>query len=104
MVANYGTQHKCLIISFNDFRDMMNGIFDITPEDDCDSMGLLWSFDDRCHFRFKPNKWLYEQLNTPIITIEDMSEWLLVDNIVDIVADTIQYNEQDRAKVYIIYD
>ena len=105
MINDYGhLKHKCIIIPFSYFRESMNDLYDMTeePDNDLDSMNLMWSFDDSNHFRFKHNtKWIRERCNLPLITMDDIQEFFYVDNIVDIVADS---RNADNANVYIIYD
>jgi hypothetical protein len=107
MISGYGgTKHKCIVIPFMEFRGMMNDLYGITPtETGSDSMDLLWRFDDNDHFKLCTDvEWIIKQCNLPTITLNDISECLLVGDIIDIVADTTSYNDRDRANIYIIYD
>lgn len=107
MINDYSeSKHKCLILSFDDFEDMLNNLYSWEPNEiDDTSFEFLWEISHG-HFRFKSvNKKTFDVYGLTLVTLEDIAEVYMISNIIDIISDYYNnWSNRSTANVYIIYD
>ncbi len=107
MINDYSeSKYKCLILSFDDFEDMLNSLYSWVPDEvDDTSFEYLWEIYHG-HFRFRSvNKKAFDAYGLTPVTLEDIAEVYMVSNIIDIISDySNNWSNRSTAKVYIIYN
>jgi len=99
-------KHKCLILPYEEFKQVMDDLYDyVDDEDDDGTCDFLWTFFNQ-HFEFKfisparIKKLKAHGITYPNITLDDIAEYFMIDNISDIIC----YTNYQNPPVFIIYD
>lgn len=95
-------KHKCLVIPYEEFRELMDILYDTDLDSDETTEFVTWKFH-RHYFQFitiSPR--VREAWQIQEKTFDDISEFFNVGNIVEIVSCRDVENPDDA--VYIIYD
>jgi hypothetical protein len=110
MINDYAElKHKCLILKFEEFRTVMNNLYDwgADVDDTDDSFDFLWGFSKR-QFVFK---WVSSKVRAyyptvPDITIEDIAAYFGITGVIRtiFVDSSDDFKIAPNAPVYIIYD